>query len=346
MNPVNGAASYIISLPAAALGSAAEGQTLEIRTAFGTVIFPGGVLSGEQAKPGETAVLKIAKADLAGQSSGIIKAVGARPAVELSLSISGKEASWQQNTAPVQVSIPYEPSAAEILNTEYLAVWHIDEKGVSHPVTRAKYDPATAAVTFSTRHFSIYAVAMNRYSFADLGPSHWAYKPVGILAAQGILNGVSADSFAPSVQISRADYLLMLLCALGLESTESGSAGYPDVQPDSYYYDAVSAAQALGIAGGRADGSFAPAAPITRQEMIVMADRALTAAGIQAASLSSRPDRGIRDLDAVADYAADAVNRMLEAGWIQGNNGMINPEGTASRAEAAVLLYNIYSRLQ
>lgn len=149
-------------------------------------------------------------------------------------------------------------------------------------------------------------------------------------------------------EISRADYALMLMRTFGLESSGAAS-GFTDVQPGSYFYEAVNAAYRLGIVSGNTDGSFAPAAMVTRQEMIVMTGRALELAGIHAPSSDSSTAgaaaAGIRDLDSVAGYAAEAVNRMLEAGWIQGNGGMIHPGNTASRAEAAVLLYNIYKEM-
>ncbi|QQZ64686.1 hypothetical protein JI735_34285 (plasmid) [Paenibacillus sonchi] len=35
----------------------------------------------------------------------------------------------------------------------------------------------------------------------------------------------------------------------------------------------------------------------------------------------------------MADYAAEAVNRMLQIGWLQGNSGLIQPEGTELQVE-------------
>ncbi|WNS43715.1 S-layer homology domain-containing protein [Paenibacillus sp. MMS20-IR301] len=359
VNPAEGAEAYEVSLPAAALGAAAQGQTLEIQTAFATVVLPAGMLDAGQAVQGDTVILKISTADIAAQSAGITKANGGRPAVDLSLSSGGKELSWQNSSAQVEVSIPYKLTATELLNAEFLAVWHIDGQGTSHPVTGGRYSPDTAAVTFKVRHFSSYAVVLNRKSFADLGAAHWASRPVEVLAAKGILNGVSDRAFAPGAAVSRADYALMLLRAFGLESSGAtvSAPGFSDVLPGSYYYEGVIAAQALGIVSGNTDGSFTPGAPVTRQEMIVMTDRALALAGAGSSSAagsgtaltsaagaaSGVTAADIRDLGDVAGYAAEAVNRMLAAGWVQGIGRMIHPADTASRAEAAVLLYNIYS---
>ncbi|MEK3683292.1 S-layer homology domain-containing protein [Paenibacillus sp. FSL R10-2736] len=349
VNPSAGAAAYEISLPATALSAAAQGQTLEIQTALATVVLPAGMLEGEQAVLGDTVVLKISAADITAANSLVTTANGGRPAVELSISSGGKELSWKNSSAQVEVSIPYKLTTAELLNAEFLAIWHIDENGLSHPVTGGRYKPESAAISFKVRHFSTYAVVLNRITFADLGTVHWASRPVAVLASTGILNGVSAHSFAPDAAVTRADYTLMLMRTFGLESSGAAASGFTDVLPGSYFYEAVNAAHRLGIVSGSTDGSFAPAAPITRQEMIVMTDRALELAGIHAPSSDSSTAgtaaAGIRDLDSVAGYAAEAVNRMLEAGWIQGDGGMIQPVNTASRAEAAMLLYNIYKEM-
>ncbi|QQZ64509.1 S-layer homology domain-containing protein (plasmid) [Paenibacillus sonchi] len=87
---------------------------------------------------------------------------------------------------------------------------------------------------------------MNRISFNDLDASHWAKKPVEVLAAKGIVNGVSAGSFAPAAQITRADYAVMLVRAFGLNgSPEAAATRFTDVLPGSYYYETVNTAKAL-----------------------------------------------------------------------------------------------------
>lgn len=83
-----------------------------------------------------------------------------------------------------------------------------------------------------------------------------------------------------------------------------------------------------------------------------MTDRAMAAAGILPFNASAGNSAantathyGIHDLDQAAEYAQGPMSRMLEAGWLKGYNGAVNPIGTATRAEAAILLYNISKSL-
>ncbi|MFP4977219.1 S-layer homology domain-containing protein [Paenibacillus sp. CN-4] len=118
--------------------------------------------------------------------------------------------------------------------------------------------------------------------------------------------------------------------------------------PVAYYSQAVSTAGKLENVNGRGNGRFEPEGEISRQEMIVMTARALTASGatIPAASGTLSGMADYRDAHQTADYAAEMVDTMLKAGWIQGHKGMIHPEARANRAEAAMLLYKVYSEIQ
>ena len=50
------------------------------------------------------------------------------------------------------------------------------------------------------------------------------------------------------------------------------------------------------------------------------------------------------DASAVADYAGDSVASMISEGLIKGDGSRINPQGNATRAEIAVLMYRIYNK--
>lgn len=61
-------------------------------------------------------------------------------------------------SASVEVSVPYKPTAEELTKQEHIVVWYLDDKGVLTPVPSGKYDAGSGMVTFSTTHFSKYAV--------------------------------------------------------------------------------------------------------------------------------------------------------------------------------------------
>ena len=107
---------------------------------------------------------------------------------------------------------------------------------------------------------------------------------------------------------------------------------------DSYYYDAIAVARALGIARGDTSGLFNPDASITRQDAMVLIVRALEAIGKPFATGSSSDLTGFDDVNRVAEYARDAVATLVKAGIIQGSNNRLDPKNPMNRAEMAVVV--------
>jgi hypothetical protein len=107
----------------------------------------------------------------------------------------------------------------------------------------------------------------------------------------------------------------------------------------------VGIAKQLGITNGKGNGQFNPRENISRQDMFVMAARALEAAGVwEADSISSVELNKFNDQASISAYAANDIAAMVEARLVQGDaRGHINPLSNASRAEAAALIYRIYN---
>lgn len=119
--------------------------------------------------------------------------------------------------------------------------------------------------------------------------------------------------------------------------------GYPyeDVDADIWYTNAVYWARLTGVAEGDGDGTFRPEDDVTRQELAQMLynyaeykEYDLTAEG----DLSRYPDS-----EKIAGWAEKAMS------WANGNklinghdDGTIDPEGTAVRAQAASILTNFH----
>jgi hypothetical protein len=89
------------------------------------------------------------------------------------LTLNGTQTDWNNPDSPVTVSIPYTPTEEELENPEGIVIWYIDGSGNVVSVPNGRYDPETGTVTFTTTHFSRYAVAYKRVVFADVAPDAW-----------------------------------------------------------------------------------------------------------------------------------------------------------------------------
>ncbi len=178
-------------------------------------------------------------------------------------------------------------------------------------------------------------------TFTDLAGYDWAKSQIESLASLGIINGTSETTFSPGTNITRADFICMLVRALKLKETINGN--FSDVPSTAYYYQAVGIAKKLGIVMGKGDNLFIPKENISRQDMMVIISRAMKVSGKQLDDSASDLS-GFKDASEVAAYARNAVAQLSKAGVIMGNNGNINPAGTATRAETAVIMYRVLNR--
>ena len=179
--------------------------------------------------------------------------------------------------------------------------------------------------------------------FADVDSGYkWADEAIGELYAKGIIQGTSGNTFSPERNVTRADFVVLMVRALGLKAGYEGS--FTDVQPDDYYYEALAIAKKLGIINGLEDGRFNPRGEITRQDMMVIAARALEVVNKLAAEGNKEDLDRFADAADVADYAAAKVAALVKEGIVQGDGSSLHPNGTATRAEAAVLIYRIYKK--
>jgi hypothetical protein len=339
--PAVGADSYAQELPAAWFAAGNGAQRLEIRTEAGTITLSDEMLSTVDLAGATSVELLVERGDPAQLGDELRDKIGNRPILELQVLVDGKPIKWNNNRAPVSVAMDYVPTAEENNNPEHIIVWYIDGNGQAVNVPSGRYDAATGKVTFTTTHFSSYAVGYEVKTFGDLAGYAWAKQPIEVLASKGIIKGVSASSFAPGAAITRADFLLLLVRTLNLQADATSS--FTDTAPSDYYYEALGIAKELGIAKGTGDNRFNPRAAITREDMIVLTARALKAAGKQVGTDGGSPLQDYQDASEVADYALESVRAFVSAGLIKGDGDRLEPKANTLRAHVAVLLYRIYN---
>ncbi|CAM4381725.1 Zn-dependent M28 family amino/carboxypeptidase [Paenibacillus endophyticus] len=176
--------------------------------------------------------------------------------------------------------------------------------------------------------------------FKDLGKVEaWAGEAIEELAGKGIISGLSSTTFAPLKEVTRAEFLTMLVRAFQL-ADETASVTFSDVDASDWYYASVAAAVKAGLAQGVGEGKFDPNRPITREEMAIMAANALKIVNKDAivSDIDGALDK-FADKDLMALYAKEAIALLTQQGVINGmTDGTYAPKGIANRAQAAVII--------
>lgn len=195
------------------------------------------------------------------------------------------------------------------------------------------------------QYVSVSAVFTGKYTsvpFNDVSYGDWYYDAVQFVYSKGIMDGVDYYKFAPNGTITRGMILTMLWRMAG-EPFEMPVTSFTDVEIGRYYTTAVAWACRNGIADGMGESTFGPNDAITREELVTLMYRYAQYFGHSCIGTSIE---GFADAGSVSSYAYNAMCWAYKAGVVTGTTGSrLNPQGTASRAEAAQMIMSFSSFL-
>ena len=161
--------------------------------------------------------------------------------------------------------------------------------------------------------------------FADVAEDYWAVEEITWAYENGYMNGVSAERFAPGSTVTRQQLWMVL-------------ARLTEFNPSN-----MTEAQHWAVESKISDGSN-PGGALTRQQMVTILYRWAQQMGYDVsgrADLSAFPDNA-----SVAAYATEPMTWAIAEGIISGTTeGLLNPAGTATRAQFAVILYRFFENV-
>ena len=176
------------------------------------------------------------------------------------------------------------------------------------------------------------------YRFLDVNSGHWFYDAAMFVYEQGIMQGTSGTNFAPNATLSRG-MVATILHRLEGEPASTANHGFGDVAAGTWYANAVAWAFENGIVQGVSATSFAPHAPITREQFATMLHRYAEFAGVYTSVSAGANLNHFADVHYISGWAEDAKLWANYNDLITGRTATtIVPGGTASRAEAATIL--------
>ena len=172
--------------------------------------------------------------------------------------------------------------------------------------------------------------------FRDVSRQDWFSHAVEVVCRYGLMSGVGERRFAPDATFSRAMAAQLLY---NLEGKPEGDtqAGFNDVKAEDWYAKAVNWCAEEGILSGTGEGRFDPLGQVTRQDLATALYhyaqyRGYGFYGDWYFSLD------YPDAEEVASYADEAMHWMVMSGVMNGMEGRLNPQGLATRAQAASIL--------
>lgn len=150
------------------------------------------------------------------------------------------------------------------------------------------------------------------------------------------MTGMSDGRFGPGEKLSRAQFATILHRMAGTPAPAYNMGSFPDVPEGQFYTEASVWAREAEVISGYNDGRFGPSDNITREQMAVMMFRY---ANMLQLDVSERGNLGdFPDASKVSGFAWDALEWAVGKGLITGDQGRVNPRGTADRAQCATII--------
>ena len=153
--------------------------------------------------------------------------------------------------------------------------------------------------------------------YGDVAANAWYYDAVAYVTANGLMNGTSATTFAPDATTTRA-MIWTVLARMNGQSVDGGTPWY-------------ALAQSWAMRANVSDGTN-PESAISREELATMLYRAAGSPAVSG-NLLSYPDGS-----SVSAWAESAMLWATQNGIISGIDGMLTPQGQATRAQVATML--------
>ena len=175
--------------------------------------------------------------------------------------------------------------------------------------------------------------------FTDVTSGDWFYDAVAYVYDKGMMEGTTDTTFAPAMNLTRS-MIAQVLYNLEERPEAPGAAGFPDVAAGAWYADAVNWAAARGIVKGYDTGAFGPEDSVTREQLAAILYRYAQAKGYDTTQ-GGMAVREFSDSASISDWAQTAMSWAVNAQVLSGKgNGVLDPQGTATRAEVAQMLMN------
>lgn len=178
-------------------------------------------------------------------------------------------------------------------------------------------------------------ISVMELPFTDVPEDSWYYDAVCYVVEHDLFNGTSQTQFSPMTSMERRMMTTVLHRLAGKPVVEY-AAIFSDVPPNQWYTDGIIWAGQSGVVSGVGNGTFLPEKNVARQEIAVILYNYARYVGCD---VSVTGDLGrFSDNASVASWARDAMSWAVAAGIIQGSDGAVMPEKSASRVEVAIML--------
>ena len=178
--------------------------------------------------------------------------------------------------------------------------------------------------------------------FTDVSEKDWFYGDVMFAYENGLMIGTGNAQFRPHGTATRG-MMATILWRMAGSPAPKGNNSFTDVEAGTWYTDAITWTAENGIFLGYGNNKVGPNDSITREQLATIFFRYADYKGCDMTA-EGELDK-FRDAGKVSDYARAAMQWAVGSGLIQGKpDGVLDPQGTATRAEIAAMLHRFLEK--
>lgn len=164
-------------------------------------------------------------------------------------------------------------------------------------------------------------------SFSDVASGSWYEEAVKYVSEKSLMNGTATGTFSPNANTTRGMIVTILARVEGVNT--NGTPWY-------------AAGQKWAMDNGISDGTNMPGV-ITREQLATILYRYAKQKGYDVSKSAALT--AFSDADKVSGYAAEAMQWAVAEGLLQGSNGELDPQGSATRAQVATILMRFMEKI-
>lgn len=228
-------------------------------------------------------------------------------------------------------------AAVAVNAADDLTAWSLADDGSISAVSGA-YDAGQQTYAFDVVN-GVTAIA--RFPFTDVVAGTWYYGAAAYAYNNGLFAGMTPTTFAPNATMTRAMLVSVLWRLAGAPAPKAPNT-FVDVPDGAWYTDAGTWAAENGVVSGIGGSRFDPSGFVTREQTAEILYNYAHSKGYDVsarADLTAFPDAG-----SVSGWAEEALSWANAAGLINGTvrdgQTILDPQGSASRAQVAMILMN------
>lgn len=224
---------------------------------------------------------------------------------------SGSYTVWYENDRSIQAKL----SLVQKYNLKGAGNWSLNEEADST--------------------WDYYTAWINNAAYRDI-IGHWAESSIEYVTDKGWMTSMTSNLFQPNSSLTRAQAAAVLVRMTGAALDPGAPTSlYWDVPKNHWAAADIRIAKQKGFIGGRADGSFGPNQPVTREELAAMLSRVLKLPQSSANTLE------FSDVDSDR-WSAEAIQSLTDYGIVHGyKDGTFRPRQPVTRAEMAAMLQSV-----